>query len=256
MFVLGVYPSALHVRWTLPSWWRGEQRVVGALAVADEPTVFWDGADADELVSAWTASVGFRHGNGSGDWGQVTAAGNGTSGRPVRDRVLRPLGVEVDDTWFADSVDRFFIKRGGASRQQGDVIDAVYQPFAVEAGLPIASIPARPTPTRLVDIATSEHRERLRRELMEASAPLVVTLGEEARQVMIGVVDDASGPPLQPLDRRSLRPDLYGEAGMVRVDDTQAAWYSVVHPGNRDRAWCRLHDGWILRRTGVRTGSR
>lgn len=41
--MLGVYPSALHVRWTLPSWWSGDQRVVGALAVADEPTVFWDG---------------------------------------------------------------------------------------------------------------------------------------------------------------------------------------------------------------------
>ena len=57
VFVLGVYPSALHVRWTLPAWWSGERQVVGALAVADEPTVFWDGADAHERVADWKASI-------------------------------------------------------------------------------------------------------------------------------------------------------------------------------------------------------
>jgi hypothetical protein len=186
VFVLGVYPSALHVRWTLPSWWSGEQRVVGALAVADEPTVFWEGDDAHELVAAWKSSVGFREGDTPGDWGSARAAGNGTSGRPVRDRVLRPLGVDVDEAWFTDAVDRFFVKRGGAARQQGDVIDAVYQPFAAEAGLPSATIPPRPTPARLVEIAVTEHRDRLRAELVEASAPVVVTLGEEARQVVLG----------------------------------------------------------------------
>lgn len=43
VFVLGVYPSAVHVRWDLPLWAQtAERRAVGALAIADEPTVFWD----------------------------------------------------------------------------------------------------------------------------------------------------------------------------------------------------------------------
>jgi hypothetical protein len=248
-FVLGVYPSALHVRWTLPSWWPGQQRVVGALAVADEPTVFWDGADAEELVAAWKESIEFREGDDQGDWGTAAAAGNGTSGRPVRERVLRPLGADVDETWFTDAVDRFFVKRGGRTRQQGDVIDAVYQPFAIASDLPSATIPPRPTPARLVEISVIEHRHRLRTELTEASAPVVITLGEEARQVLIGIADESSGPPMLRLDRRSLPPDEYGEPGTVRIGDHQAIWHAVVHPGNRDRFWSALHDEWIVRRT-------
>ena len=152
------------------------------------------------------------------------------------------------DTWFTDAVDRFFVKRGGATRQQGDVIDAVYQPFAVEAGLPAASLPPRPTPARLVENSIAEHRQRLRAELVEASAPVVVTLGEEARQVIVGIADEASGPPLVPLDRRSIEHDGYGEAGVLRIGDLRVVWHAVVHPGNRDHLWRTLHDDWILRR--------
>lgn len=46
VFVLGVYPSALHIRWARP-----DVKVhVQSLAVDDEPEVFWDGADAVERV--------------------------------------------------------------------------------------------------------------------------------------------------------------------------------------------------------------
>ena len=216
--------------------------------MADEPTVFWDGADAVERVAAWKTSIGFRDGDSQDEWGTVAAAGNGTSGRPVRDRVLDPLRVDVDDTWFTDAVDRFFVKRGGKQRQQGDVIDDVYRPFAASVGLPLASIPVRPTTARLVDLAVSEHRDRLRSELVEASAPVVVTLGEEARQVLLAIADGARGSPLGRLDRRSIATERYGEPGHVRVGDWSAEWHAVVHPGNRDRFWRNLHDEWVRRR--------
>lgn len=53
LFILGVYPSALHVRWELPEWARRGLGIgtVAALAVDDEPSVFWDGADAGARVS-------------------------------------------------------------------------------------------------------------------------------------------------------------------------------------------------------------
>jgi hypothetical protein len=82
LVVLGVYPSALHVRWVVPD--RAE--VVGALAVDDEPAVFWDGADAGERIEAWKTAVGW-----SDAWGNVgLAGGNGSSGRHVVAHVLEP----------------------------------------------------------------------------------------------------------------------------------------------------------------------
>jgi hypothetical protein len=82
LLVLGVYPSALHVRWHRP-----DGVTVGAVAVEDEPTVFWDGGDAASRIERWQQMVGW-----AGRWGSVTAAGgNGSSARHVVDHVLRPL---------------------------------------------------------------------------------------------------------------------------------------------------------------------
>ena len=46
VFVLGVYASAVHARWTGPD---GAQRV-GALAVASEPEIFWRGDGAGGII--------------------------------------------------------------------------------------------------------------------------------------------------------------------------------------------------------------
>ena len=42
VFVLGVYASAVHARWT-----RGGAVICQALAVASEPRIFWDGDPAE-----------------------------------------------------------------------------------------------------------------------------------------------------------------------------------------------------------------
>ncbi len=248
--MLGVYPSAIHVRWDLPAWAHAEHdRVVGALAIADEPTVFWDGDSDRELVAAWKTRVGFREGNGPGEWGHVRGVGNGTSGRPVRDGVLNALGVEVDDTWFTDAINEFYVKRGGAkNRQQGDVLDNVYAPFAVTVGLPAANLRARPTPAKLVALAISEHHERLRQELIEAASPVVITLGEEARLVLAGIADEVGGPPTAALSSKTIDVALYGEPGTVTVGGVESTWYAVAHPGNRDSYWRALHADWQERR--------
>lgn len=249
-FVLGVYPSAIHVRWDLPAWAHSEHGpVVGALAIADEPTVFWDGANDHELVAAWKARVGFRDGNETGAWGHVRGVGNGTSGRPVRVGVLDALGVDAADTWFTDAINEFYVKRGGAkTRQQGDVLDDVYAPFATEVGLPLANLPTRPTPEALVRLAISEHRDRLCQELVEAASPVVITLGEEARQVLAGIADTASGPPTTALTRTAMTEASYGEPGAVAVGGLESVWYAVAHPGNRDTYWRSMHVSWQRRR--------
>ena len=51
VFVLGVYASAVHARWT-----SADGRVlVRALAVASEPAIFWDGSGAAAIVSTTEA---------------------------------------------------------------------------------------------------------------------------------------------------------------------------------------------------------
>lgn len=65
-FVLGVYPSALHVRWTPPAWHACRKpKPVSALAVDVEPVVFWVGVapDPEILIEEWKAQVGFVEGD-------------------------------------------------------------------------------------------------------------------------------------------------------------------------------------------------
>ena len=86
VFILGAYPSALHVAWRPP---RGKP--IRAMAVDNEPVPFWNGHDEDDHVARWKAAVGFR----DVEWGGVTRVGdlNGSSGLWVDNNVLGPLGA-------------------------------------------------------------------------------------------------------------------------------------------------------------------
>ena len=250
LFVLGVYPSALHVRWTPPNWASGVEGVgpIGALAVDDEPMVFWDGAGARERVEQWRHDVGFEAGDEEGAWGNVSAAGNGTSGQSVTERILEPLGVAPDETWFTDLIDRYFVKYGGG-KEQGDAIADRYEPFAKEAGLPSADLPRRPTSQNLITEALANHRDRLRAEIVEASAPTIVTLGDESRRVLADLADEVSGPPTTSLNglSRAADPGSYGGAGTATVGSVEMQWHALVHPGQRSTTWAAIHDAWISR---------
>jgi hypothetical protein len=177
LFVLGAYPSALHVRWRQ----RGGV-TVGALAVDDEPEVFWDGSDAADRIEAWQATVGWKD-----EHGTVTlAGGNGSSGRSVVDGVLKPLRVSSADTYFTDCLPFYVTKSGPGS--QGQRIDDVYRPFAREHGLAEANLPSRPTPSALVDRTVTDEARTLREQVEEADAARIITLGQEAADVLAKLV--------------------------------------------------------------------
>jgi hypothetical protein len=245
--VVGVYPSALHVRWDVPQW--AVQRLglaqrVGALAVDVEPTVFWDGIDPDpdELVAAWQQAVGFQPGDDELQHGQVRPVMNGTSGRTVAERVLGPLGVTPAATSFTDVTTRFYVKSGSPrTAQQADRIRDVYAPFAMVASLPPARLPARPTPRQLVADAVGIEGGRLRSELADAAAATVVTLGDEARTVLARIADEVAGPPSGALRRDDAG---YGQPGHLRLGGYRAQWYALTHPGNRNAEWSRIQDRW------------
>jgi hypothetical protein len=240
LFVLGAYPSALHVAWRVPARavaQLGLRPRVAALAVDVEPEVFWDGGDAahqQALVDEWKHMVGFVEGDGDGCDGFAEPAGNGSSGRAVLSDVLEPLGVDPAAVWFTDAITTFHVKyaAGGQRPQQGDRLREVYDPFAQWRGRAPATLPPRPSPAQLVDRAVAEDGERLLAELAHADAPTVVTLGEEARRVLQRLADHAEGPPAQPL-----RPDTHGLPGRVRVGGVERGWLALTHPGNRSLRW-------------------
>ncbi|GAB2966459.1 hypothetical protein LWP59_22060 [Amycolatopsis acidiphila] len=225
LFVLGVCPSALHVRWQRP-----DGVVAGALAVADEPTVFWDGSDAAQRIDQWRDQVGW-----SADWGSAgPAAGNGSSGRHVAEHVLRPLGVSVTRAYLTDCLPTYFVKRGPSS--QTAVIRKLYDPFAIEQGLPTADLPERPPPEDLVGKAVGEEGPSLIGQLVDSAAPLVVTLGQEAADVLAALVS---------ADRVLLSPDAgYGRTLPVTVAGRRKEWLPLVHPGDRGGRWRRAHREW------------
>ena len=226
LVVLGVYPSALHIRWTLPD----RSASVSALAVDDEPTVFWDGNDAAERIAQWQAAVGWRDA-----WGTVgAAAGNGSSGRHVVDHVLAPLRVAPEAVHFTDCLPIYFVKSG--PRSQGDRIRSVYGPFAAAGGLASAELPPRPSTADLVRRAVAEEGDQLRRQIVNSGAPRVVTLGQEAADVLAALTG------AQRL--RLTRGESYGEPHGARIGGRHIEWIPLTHPGNRTSTWAVRHGEW------------
>lgn len=228
-FILGVYPSAFHVRWTGPEGFNG----VRALAVAPEPWPFWDGEDQDERLARWVTDVQWRR-----EWGDVAPAGrvNGSSGQLVRDRVLTPLGLGPDDAWLSDAVPFFFVHRGAGT--QGAAMSERYDPFASTAGLPLHDLPDRPSALRLVELAVTEEADRLRDELRQAAVPLLITLGNEALAVAAALLEGDLPARLSP-------GESYGSRAQARLGRHSMEVLPLVHPGQRGATWTAAHDRWI-----------
>lgn len=235
-FVLGVYPSALHVRWNLPTHLAAASgKPIGALAIDVEPVVFWDGADAGDKIEKW---VGDRELTDQGDFGTFgKAGGNGSSGLSVVKTALKPLTIDAKTVWFTDALPWYFLKQESDQAKA----QALYNKVAAELGHQPSDLPARPPIAQLVEEAVSTRRDALRAELLESEAPLVITLGEEARLVAAGIADAVDGPPANEL---ALDASDYGRAGSLTIDGNAIAWRALKHPGQHHRDWVNKHDTW------------
>jgi hypothetical protein len=228
-FVLGVYPSALHIRWRHP------QQRIAALAVGEEPWPFWAGEDEVERVVQWRHAVGWRP-----EWGTAEPVGhvNGNSGRAVQERVLRPLGIDPDQTWLTDALPFFHVHR--TRRSQGEAMSTRYDPFAHAHGLPVHQLPDRPPTDQLIRRAVQEEGTRILDEIIDADAPLLITLGNEALAVAANLLGDT-------LPHRLAPDGAYGRRHRATARGKSVEVLPLVHPGQRGSLWQQAHERWIER---------
>jgi hypothetical protein len=235
LFVLGVYPSALHVRWRGP-----KGSMIEALAVDAEPTVFWTGSSDEDararLLEGWRDAVGFDADDGAVSWAQL----NGSSGKTLEQQVLVPLDIAWEHLWATDCFPWFLIKSG--PKDQGARILDTYDPFALNgARRDIACL--LPRPRHIATLIDADRRRQIRREIAESRAAWVMTLGQEAADVLAMAVDVDEQPGGLPL--RAGDPE-YGTPGRIRASGHRGRWLALAHPGaTRQGAWANRHAPFI-----------
>ena len=229
VFILGAYPSALHVRWIPPE--DSALRQVKALPVADEPTPFWNGDDATARVKAWIATNNFdpaTHGTFA-----PAPKFNGTSGQWVDTNVIAALACTRDETWITDCLDTYRLSNGARKA----LTETYGEPACVHYGWPTWHLRDHPSEDTVVSESLAEHRARLRAELATCQPELVVTLGNAALRVMGTLL--SAGP-----DR--LDPDGYGTRFNVGLGGRAVEWLPLAHPAAPKR-YQDAHLSWMER---------
>jgi hypothetical protein len=223
-FVLGAYPSALHVSWRAPNGQR-----VSALPVDNEPYPFWDGADKGALFERWRAEW-FRR-----EWGTVTASTmNGSSGWKLYDRWIAPLGIERGDYFVTDCLDTAMMSTGVERRvSAAGGEQATYNRLVEELGLPPVEMPRHPSENEIVSLAR-EHHPRLRRQLEASNATTLITLGNAAARVITALGGEPGG---------KLTHNAYQGVRHLTIGSRTLKWHALVHPAVRP-PWTDTHEAW------------
>ncbi len=216
-FVLGAYPSALHVRWQTPERFEPAARIA-AIPVDNEPEPFWDGADEEARIEQWRTDVAF-----DSTWGTVSAVGrlNGSSGMWVRDKVMKKFGFERSESWITDCLDTYYGSIDGATALQERFV-----PFAEATGIAVPLLAPHPSESEIVRLALSDQRARLDADLKAAQPTNIITLGNAALRVFSDFVQQFGTP----LGKLSPQFGLYGKAVSISLNDVSCTWYPLAHP--------------------------
>lgn len=246
LLVVGVYPSALHVRWVAPHGVATPAEGVGrvtAMAVDVEPEVFWRGDSADALVETWKNQVDFIEGDEPGCDGHASAHGNGPSGRTV-DTYLDALAITPTDTAYLDVYPVFVVHQGPGS--QGRAVRRDYDPIVAHlgsGGRSIATLPRRPSATELPRMAAERFGGWLRDTIASLQPELVVTLGAESWDSLALVPGLALNHEAESL---AATKGAYGTAGELTIARKTMPWIPLVHPGllGKNAEWTARHHHW------------
>jgi uracil-DNA glycosylase len=231
IFVLGVYASAVHARW-LDS---DGKVLIRALAVASEPVIFWNGIDAEQVVSRIPLP------DGAGTLEAADAGMNGPSGRALDKQYLDPLGCRRSDVWLCDLVPHTCM-----NRSQARALEREYVHRAAKLGLPHVDLPALPK-----TFAGAARQEAVLAEFEESGAETIVLLGDEPIRHWLKRFDSRWST----LGDFGASDDEYGRHHVVTIAGRRCEVLPLVHPrqaaglGSHSAVWRTRHTLWLLRVT-------
>ena len=229
VFVLGVYASAVHARWTKP----GESRpVCAALAVASEPRIFWDGNidEAREIISKIKIPK---------ELGTLEPAGsnlNGPSAKVLDENILAPLGFSRKDAWLCDLLPETRI-----NDSQKKVIKDKYNPQIAKYGLNEVTIPNRPTV-----FCDSARCKEILEEMKESQADLLILLGDIP---IAQFLNEVASVPYKSL-KEYVNLYGYGKATNTIIEGRTIKVLPLAHPrqigglGFHSKDWHDMHQEW------------
>lgn len=216
VFVLGVYPSAVHPRCVGAD----GTEAIKAVAIDNEPEPFWTGGDASARVEAVNAEL-------PEGVGRLEAANqNGPSGLTLAERYLTPLWI---GPWRVLDHRRGEPMAGqhGSGRSPQTLVPATCQPG------PAPGIHA-PRPKEIGLVA--DRVPTLRSEWDAATPEVLVTLGAEPAKAL-----GLDGPTHTD----------YGQPTSVTMWDRSVVHLALVHPrqagglGDHSSDWAATHQAWI-----------
>ena len=226
VFILGVYASAVHVKWMNPE----GKTLINALAVASEPEIFWRGNGAGEIINRIKLPE---------QAGKLTVADekfNGPSGRALDSEYLTPLGLSREDSWLCDLVPYSMLNPG----QEAALLrnEHIFNEFGLKKPL--------------MRTATKENRKigekrvsEIVREIRQSKAEYLITLGNEP---LINFVKFYN-PDIKVLNQK----DPYGTIRDISIDGIPMELLALVHPrqagklGGFSQNWFDIHSKWILK---------
>ena len=227
VFVLGVYASAVHAKWYSAE----DKLLVRALAVASEPTIFWDGSNAAEVISAIPVP------QGAGRLVPADSAMNGPSGRALDKGVLGPLGLTRRDTWLCD-----LVPHTCANPSQAKALDREYVPRMQALGLPAVNLPPVPP-----SFANDQRRGEVLEEVEASKPDVIVLLGDEPIKHFLAKYV----PARKRLAEFGETDETYGRLHPVVIAGKRYSVLPLAHPrqidalGAHSRKWHDLHDRWV-----------
>lgn len=221
VFILGVYASAVHVKWFGPD---GKIRIK-AMAVASEPEIFWNGSK--EYVESVIRKIDLdpRYGHLE----PADPAFNGPSGRCLDENYLNPLKLTRNEVWLCDLLPE--------SRKNPSQKAALAQKYDNYVNIPY-NFPSVPK------IITDENRvNEIIEELEKSGTSRIILLGDEPIKYFLRHFD----PSIKNLS--AIKP--YGKELTVSINNKKYRIVCLAHPrqtarlGNSSLNWYNCHQKWI-----------
>ena len=213
-FVLGVYASAVHSRWISID---GKTKVA-ALAVASEPSIFWNGEGADRIIQSIKIPK---------ELGTLTVPSNeklnGVSGKVLDEKFLLPLKLDRVTSWLCDLLPESRVNQ----HQRAAILRHYPDDLVRKFGLPPASVPDFDTS----ELDSATRRQEIIYELEQSEAEILILLGDLPIQWFLRFYDNR----YTSLKQFGEDVNLYGKVHEIKIHQRIYKVIPLCHPRQAGR---------------------